>query len=193
MKKHVSRLLQPGVIWYSIVLLAFSAAAAALDQFYLAGAELLVTIVVFAVSRARFAHRKRALIEYVQSATDSVGVSVHAGSPFPMAVMHLPEAEIVWGNPDFYAITGLTDGKTVDMDMYDPKIVDFSITSDDGSTDYDFTGYGLKVSATTINGNGNDGRTDASEYYTFSEDKVLDVDEIPALTEGIDDAGEPEV
>ena len=38
MKKHVSRLLQPGVIWYSIVLLAFSAAAAALDQFYLAGA-----------------------------------------------------------------------------------------------------------------------------------------------------------
>lgn len=75
-------------------------------------------------------------------------------------------------------ITGLTDGKTVDMDMYDPKIVDFSITSDDGSTDYDFTGYGLKVSATTINGNGNDGRTDASEYYTFSEDKVLDVDEI---------------
>ena len=30
MKKHVSRLLQPGVIWYSIVLLAFSAAAAAL-------------------------------------------------------------------------------------------------------------------------------------------------------------------
>lgn len=88
MKKHVSRLLQPGVIWYSIVLLAFSAAAAALDQFYLAGAELLVTIVVFAVSRARFAHRKRALIEYVQSATDSVGVSVHAGSPFPMAVLH---------------------------------------------------------------------------------------------------------
>ena len=109
MKKHVSRLLQPGVIWYSIVLLAFSAAAAALDQFYLAGAELLVTIVVFAVSRARFAHRKRALIEYVQSATDSVGVSVHAGSPFPMAVLHLPEAEIVWGNQDFYAITGLTD------------------------------------------------------------------------------------
>lgn len=75
-------------------------------------------------------------------------------------------------------ITGLTDGKTVDMDMYDPKIVDFSITSDDGSTDYDFTGYGLKVSATTVNGNGNDGRTDASEYYTFSEDKVLNVDEI---------------
>lgn len=74
-------------------------------------------------------------------------------------------------------ITGLVEGE-VDMDMYDPKIVDFSMTSDDGDTDYAFTGYGLKISATTINGNGNDGRTDASEYYTFSEDKTLDINEI---------------
>ncbi len=47
MKKHVSRLLQPGVIWYCVVLLVFTAAAAALDQYYLAGAELLVTAGVF--------------------------------------------------------------------------------------------------------------------------------------------------
>ena len=108
-KKQVSRLLQPGVIWYCVLMLAFSAAAAAFDQYYLAGAELLVTVVVFIISRVRFARRKRELVEYVQSATDSVGVSVHAGSPFPMAVLHLPEMEIIWGNPAFYAITGLTD------------------------------------------------------------------------------------
>ena len=75
-------------------------------------------------------------------------------------------------------ITGLTGGKQVDMGMYDPKIVDFALESDDGGTEYAFTGYGLKISATTINGNGNDGRTDASEYYTFSEDKQMSVDEI---------------
>jgi len=74
-------------------------------------------------------------------------------------------------------IVGLVDG-TVDESQYDPKIVDFELTSDDGNTEYGFTGYGLKISATDINGNGNDGRTDASEYYTFSEDKVLDVNEI---------------
>ena len=74
-------------------------------------------------------------------------------------------------------ITGLTEGE-VDMSQYDPKIVDFAIESDDGETEYGFTGYGLKISATNINGNGNDGRTDASEYYTFSEDKTLVVDEI---------------
>ena len=74
-------------------------------------------------------------------------------------------------------ITGLVDGE-VDMSQYDPKIVDFAITSDDGETDYGFTGYGLKISATDINSNGNDGRTDASAYYTFSEDKELKVGEI---------------
>lgn len=109
MKKQVSRLLQPGILWYCVVMLTFSVAAAALDQYYLAGAELIVTLIVFAISRVRFVHRKHALVEYVQQATDSVGVSVHAGSPFPMAVLHLPEAEIIWGNPAFYAITGLTD------------------------------------------------------------------------------------
>lgn len=75
-------------------------------------------------------------------------------------------------------ITGLTGGKQVDKGQYDPKIVDFKLTSDDGDTNYAFTGYGMKISATTINSNGNDGRTDASEYYTFSADKQMKVDEI---------------
>ena len=82
------------------------------------------------------------------------------------------EDTITWNT-----ITGLTEGE-VDKSQYDPKIVDFAITSDDGETEYGFTGYGLKISATDVNGNGNDGRTDASAYYTFSEDKTLVVDEI---------------
>ena len=109
MKQNISRLLQPGMIWYSIVMLVFALAAAIAQQYYLAGAELAVTVLVFIISRIRFVRRKRMLMDYVQSATDSVGVSVHAGSPFPMAVVHLPENEIIWGNPAFYQITGLAD------------------------------------------------------------------------------------
>ena len=109
MNRRLSRLLQPGVIWYCVVMLAFSAAAAALEQYYLAGAELFVTVVVFLVSRYRLARRRKALMDYVQRATDSVGISVHAGSPFPMAVLRLPENEIVWGNPAFFTVTGLSD------------------------------------------------------------------------------------
>ena len=110
MNKHVSKLLQPGVFWYCLVLLAFAVAAALLDQYYLAAGELVVTVIAMVVSRLLFIRRRNALMQYVQSATDAEGISVHAGSPFPMAVIRLPEGEIIWGNDGFYAITGLSDG-----------------------------------------------------------------------------------
>ena len=109
LNRHISRLLQPGTAWYCVVMLLFCIAAAAMRQYYLAAGEFLSTVLVFTISRLQLIRRKRRLMEYVQSATDSVGVSVHAGSPFPMAVLHLPENEIIWGNDAFYAITGLTD------------------------------------------------------------------------------------
>ena len=110
MNKPVSKLLQPGVFWYILLLLAFTAAAALFDQYYLAAAELLVTVLAIIVSRLLFIRRRNALMQYVQSATDAEGISVHAGSPFPMAVIRLPEGEIIWGSESFYAITGLSDG-----------------------------------------------------------------------------------
>ncbi|MFR1260122.1 MAG: hypothetical protein ACLSCX_05465, partial [Oscillospiraceae bacterium] len=72
--------------------------------------ELVVTVIAMVVSRLLFIRRRNALMQYVQSATDAEGISVHAGSPFPMAVIRLPEGEIIWGNEGFYAITGLSDG-----------------------------------------------------------------------------------
>jgi hypothetical protein len=68
-----------------------------------------VTVIVMVVSRLLSVRRRNALMRYVQSATDAEGISVHAGSPFPMAVIRLPEGEIIWGNDGFYAITGLSD------------------------------------------------------------------------------------
>lgn len=145
MKKNISRILQPGLLWYCILMLLFSLATAAVGYLYwrlgepliafLALGELAITILVFAVSRVRFKHRKQTLMQYVQSATDSVGVSVHAGSPFPMAVLHLPECEIIWGNPAFYAVTGLADSTRYQtMDAVVP-----GFTTDwlrDGRTEY---------------------------------------------------------
>ena len=79
------------------------------DRYYLAGGALIVTLIVFTISRVQLSRRKRQLMSYVQTATDSVGISVHAGSAFPMAVIRLPENEIIWGNPSFFAITSLSD------------------------------------------------------------------------------------
>lgn len=109
MKKSVGRLLYPNTVWYFAVMLLFAAAAAVLRQYYLAGVALIVTLIVFTISRVQLSRRKRQLMSYVQTATDSVRISVHAGSAFPMAVIRLPENEIIWGNPSFFAITGLSD------------------------------------------------------------------------------------
>ena len=109
MKKSVGRLLYRNTVWYFAVMLLFAAAAAVLRQYYLAGGALIVTLIVFTISRVQLSRRKRQLMSYVQTATDSVGISVHAGSAFPMAVIRLPENEIIWGNPSFFAITGLSD------------------------------------------------------------------------------------
>lgn len=109
MKKPVSRLLYPNTIWYFAIMLLFVAAAAALKQYYLAGGALFITAIAFFISRARFSRRKHQLMSYVQTATDAAGISVHAGSAFPMAVIRLPENEIIWGNPSFFGITGLSD------------------------------------------------------------------------------------
>ena len=109
MKKSVGRLLYPNTVWDFAVMLLFAAAAAVLRQYYLAGGALIVTLIVFTISRVQLSRRKRQLMSYVQTATDSVGISVHAGSAFPMAVIRLPENEIIWGNPSFFAITGLSD------------------------------------------------------------------------------------
>lgn len=109
MKKSVGRLLYPNTVWYFAVMLLFAAAAAVLRQYYLAGGALIVTLIVFTISRVQLSRRKRQLMSYVQTATDSVGISVHAGSAFPMAVIRLPENEIIWGTPSFFAITGLSD------------------------------------------------------------------------------------
>ena len=108
MNKHIPRVLQPGSVWYCFVLLAFTAAAALLDQYYLAGAELVVTIAVFIISRVRFIRRKHILMDYVQSAPDAVGVSVHARRPFRIAVSRLPDSEFMLGIPGFYGIIGLS-------------------------------------------------------------------------------------
>ena len=124
MKKPVGRLLYPNTVWYFAAMLLFTAAAAAVGQYILAGGALFVTLIMFIISRARLSRRKRQLMSYVQTATDSVGISVHAGSAFPMAVIRLPENEIIWGNPSFFTITGLSD--TVCYQTLDAVVPGFS-------------------------------------------------------------------
>jgi len=109
MNKKLSRLLEPGMGLYFVALLGFAVAALLMEQYYLAGAELVLTLLLFVYNRIASGRRKAALMNYIQSTTDSLGTAFKTGSPFPMAVIKMSDSEIVWANPTFYKISGLRD------------------------------------------------------------------------------------
>ena len=107
--KKLSRLLEPGMGLYFLVLLLFVGVAVWVKQYYVAGAELLVFLLLFVHNRVASGRRKKALLHYIQSTTDSLGTAFKTGSPFPMAVIKMSGSEIIWGNASFYQISGLRD------------------------------------------------------------------------------------
>ena len=109
MSKKLSRLLEPGMWLYFIALLVLSGSAFALQQYFLGGLGLALVIALLIYNRIDDKRRKKALMAYIQSATDSFGTAARQGSPFPMAVIKMTDGEIVWGNPQFYEATGTGD------------------------------------------------------------------------------------
>ena len=59
LNKKLARLLEPSMALYFIVLVALAAVAALLEQYYLAGVEISLTIILFIYFRYTSASRKR--------------------------------------------------------------------------------------------------------------------------------------
>lgn len=94
---------------YFLSLLLFTAGAFAVGQYTIAVVELVLTILLFVYNRIANSRRKKALINYIQSTTDSLGTAFRSGSPFPMAVIKMSDSEIIWGNEAFYVVSGMRD------------------------------------------------------------------------------------
>ncbi len=109
MNKKLSRLLEPGMALYFIVFFLFAAISVALKQYYAAALELVLILLLLIYNRVASGKRKKALLSYIQSTTDSLGTAFKSGSPFPMAVIKMSDSEIVWANSTFYRISGLRD------------------------------------------------------------------------------------
>lgn len=112
--------IRSGILWF---MLLFAASAAVLRQYYLAGGALLATVIVFIISRAQLSRRKRELMSYVQKATDSAGISVHAGPRSQWQSSGCRQRDHL-GKPSFFAITGLSD--TASYQKLEAVIPDFS-------------------------------------------------------------------
>ena len=106
MNKKLRRLVQPGVVLYFIVMIAFCVAAAALRHFVLAAAEAGVTLVLLGVSYLRDSRRRKALTAYIQS-TSELMERTKGEVPFPVALVKLNDNEQVWCNKAFSDLTGL--------------------------------------------------------------------------------------
>ena len=106
MNKKLRRLVQPGVVLYFIVMIAFCVAAAALRHFVLAAAEAGVTLVLLGVSYLRDSRRRKALTAYIQS-TSELMERTKGEVPFPVALVKLNDNELVWCNKAFSDLAGL--------------------------------------------------------------------------------------
>ncbi len=111
LNKKLARLLEPSMALYFIVLVALAAVAALLEQYYLAGVEISLTIILFIYFRYTSASRKKAILNYIQNTADTVDTASNGtlDMPLPMALLNISSGEIVWGNSLFSQITGSHD------------------------------------------------------------------------------------
>ena len=109
MNKKLNRLLRPGVGVYYIILALFCAAALVNGYYWLAAVESAATMLVFAAYMFNRNRRDRKILQYIQSASNTMESMSRGDSPFPAMLVRLGDNGIVWANGRFTELTGISD------------------------------------------------------------------------------------
>ncbi len=109
MNKKLGRLLKPSRSIYFTLMVLFCMATIAVGQYWLAAAEAAVTLVTFAVYVVNTKRRDRQILQYIQSASNTLEALGQGESPFPATLVRLGDGAIVWSNHRFSDITGIGD------------------------------------------------------------------------------------
>ena len=109
MNKKLSRMLQPGLWIYFLVLVCFCVAALLLDQYTLAAVEGIITAALFVFYLVRKRMRNRQVQAFIQSAFNTLYVAKGAESPFAMLLTNLVDGNIIWCNEKFSSISGFRE------------------------------------------------------------------------------------
>lgn len=109
MDKKLGRLLRPSAGIYFIIMGCFCAAAFALRQYVLAGAELAVLLAAVGIYLFWQNRRKAKLQSFLQSLQEETEYSGGASAPFPGILIRLDDGGIVFANEQFVKITGFSD------------------------------------------------------------------------------------
>ncbi len=112
MNKKLSRILQPGYsLVFLVMLFLFAGVTALTKQYYIAIAEAGVTVLLYTGYLLMTRRRKKAILKFIQNASDSLdtmsGDSLHM--PMPMAVLNLGTGELLWSNEQFAELAGVRD------------------------------------------------------------------------------------
>ena len=126
MNNNLKRLAEPGSRLYLIFLVAFAAATLFfkvynLDMYTLAMAEggVILLLIIYTVFMRR--RREKQLAAYIESVTydtENAKNNTLMNFPLPIAVFHLADSRIVWGNEMFFDMCGKT-GTRLDASISD--------------------------------------------------------------------------
>lgn len=109
MNRKLSRLLEPGMKFYFLVMLAFAAASAVIGQYYLCIGETAVTLVIYCYFMISRRNTGKQVISYIQSTMSDMDAASRESilnMPLPMTIVKLGPNEIMWANDRFMQITG---------------------------------------------------------------------------------------
>ncbi len=111
MNRKLSRLIQPGMALYFVVLALFALCVAVWpwDFRLLAVIEGGVTVLLYIYFKARTVSRRRAISSYIQTATDTLETAAKGDMPFPTVLIKLADGEIIWSNDRFSQISGMKE------------------------------------------------------------------------------------
>ena len=109
MNKKLGRLLRPNRGLYFILMGLFCAAAMAVGEYWLAAVETVITLGAFGMFLANKKRRDRQILQYIQSASNTLEALGQGESPFPATLVRLGDGAIVWSNTRFSDITGIGD------------------------------------------------------------------------------------
>lgn len=102
--KKIRRLAEPGYDIFFLFMLIFSIIGFFFHGILVGVAEVAVVVVLWLFYRYFSHRRRREIIQYMESVTmevNSAGSLAVADFPLPLAVVHIDDGEIIWGNEHF--------------------------------------------------------------------------------------------
>ena len=108
LNRKISKLLQPSVQLYFVILILF-ALASALFSIPLAVLEAVVVLILGLYTRTSGHKRRREITKYIENITGNVDVATKdtmVNSPLPMVIFRPESDDIIWTNDRFLRLTG---------------------------------------------------------------------------------------